>query len=361
MKTAQMLATRLLQGSKQNKIIALCIASAIFLGGLFLVLTNAAGFFAAVEPDNASLTANAKLVTDGNASGGKAVQFTAPAPTPPPPTPTPTPTPTPPPSGSTSCPLPAYPDASCTGVPAGTSLTIVNGNIDVTTSGTIIENKDIRGCITVSSNANAVIIRKSKITCTTNNIAIYREDNGAVSDANRLLIQDSTISCGVTNHTAISEANITVQRSNISGCENGFDMNQNVTVQDSYIHDMAEVGADPHTDGIQMAIGHISGGNVVNGSLNISIVHNTIILHGTSAVISNRGTDVNILIQDNLMAGGAYTLYCDQGATAVNYRVINNHFSRVLYNTVGAYGPWTDCQDETQVTGNVYHETGAPL
>jgi len=61
------------------------------------------------------------------------------------------------------------------------------------------------------------------------------------------------------------------------------------------------------------------------------------------------------------MAGGAYTLYCQQAGQGTNYRVIDNHFSTVFYPTVGAYGPWTDCEDETEVHGNVYHETSHPL
>jgi hypothetical protein len=343
-----------LQSSRVSKYSALGAGLVVLVAGTALVLTKAAGFFASLEADTGTLTANAKVINDVNASGGKAIQFTAPS----------SPPPTPPPSGSPTCALPAYPSASCTGVPAGTSLTIVNGDINVTTSGTVIENKDIRGCVTVSPNANAVIIRKSKITCTNGFWAVYHEDTGADSNANRLLIEDTEISCNNTNHTAIAEANITVVRANIHGCENGFDMNQNVTVQDTYIHDMAEVGADPHTDGIQMASGHaISSGNYANGALNISIIHNTIVLHGTSAIISNRnGSDTNILIQDNLVAGGAYTIYCEQdGTQGVNYRVINNRFSRMFYPTVGAYGPIDDCRDETQFTGNVYHETGLPV
>lgn len=50
------------------------------------MLTRAAGFFASVDPELAQLSSNAKVVFDGSATGGKAVQFTAPA-TPPPGTP----------------------------------------------------------------------------------------------------------------------------------------------------------------------------------------------------------------------------------------------------------------------------------
>jgi hypothetical protein len=81
---------------------------------------------------------------------------------------------------------------------------------------------------------------------------------------------------------------------------------------------------------------------------------------GTSAIISNRGTDRNVLIQNNLLAGGAFTLYCEQGARGNNYRVLDNHFSRKFGSKGGFYGPSTDCSDETQ-SGNVWHETGQPM
>ncbi|MEJ0073161.1 MAG: hypothetical protein WDN27_03740 [Candidatus Saccharibacteria bacterium] len=65
------------------------------------------------------------------------------------------------------------------------------------------------------------------------------------------------------------------------------------------------------------------------------------------------------MIQDNLIAGGGYALYCVQGGSGNNFRVINNHFSTIFVRTVGGYGPWTECNDETQVSGNVYNETDA--
>jgi hypothetical protein len=44
----------------------------------------------------------------------------------------------------------------------------------------------------------------------------------------------------------------------------------------------------------------------------------------------------------------------------VNFRIVDNHFSTVYSPNVGEYGPSTDCGGEIQ-SGNVYHETGAPL
>ena len=75
-----------------------------------------------------------------------------------------------------------------------------------------------------------------------------------------LRLEDTEIDCRNTNGTAVGEANVTARRLNIHGCENGFDMNQNVTVEDSYIHDLYN-GGSAHMDGIQMATGHFVDGH----------------------------------------------------------------------------------------------------
>jgi hypothetical protein len=215
------------------------------------------------------------------------------------------------------------------------------------------------GCIRVR--APGVVIRKSKISCSGSAVLNYDGDYTGT----RLLLEDVEIDCKNGPGTAFGEALVTVVRANIHGCENGFDMNQSITVQDSYIHDLYE-GGDSHTDGIQLASGHWTGSGYAPGALNIIIRHNTIYgvgadgSLGTSAIISNPTGDRNILIEENLLAGGAYTLYCDYEGKATNYQVLNNHFSRKFSNKVGAFGPATGCSNETQ-SGNVYHETGAAL
>ncbi len=246
---------------------------------------------------------------------------------------------------SGNCALPNYPDASCTGVPPGTPLTVVNGNITLSTPNQIYEGKDVRGCIRVT--ASGVIIRNSRITCSDSPYAV-----DAIGVAGEwLTIQDSAISCANRiGATAIGEEQINVLRNDISGCENGFDVNKNMLIKDNYIHDLAQ-GGSAHTDGIQMW----------NTATGVTIDHNRIYANnGTSAIISPSQGNLGTVIRDNLFAGGAYTLYCRQGGSG-GQRIINNRFSTVFYSTVGAYGPWTDCQDEAQVTGNVYHETGQLL
>ena len=245
-----------------------------------------------------------------------------------------------------NCALPNYPDASCTGVPTGIALTVVNGNMTISTANTIVDSKDIRGCIIVT--APGVIIRNSKITCSNGSYAI---DTIGVSGT-WLTIQDSEISCGNRIGTiAIGEEQVTALRNDISGCENGFDTNKNMLIQDNYIHDLAQ-GGSAHTDGIQMW----------STATGVTIQHNRIYagIDGTSAIISPSAGTLGTIIRDNLFAGGAWTLYCRQNGSG-GQQIINNHFSTFFLPKVGVAGPWTECGDEAVVTGNVYHETGQLL
>jgi hypothetical protein len=266
---------------------------------------------------------------------------------------------------TTSCPLPKFPDATCTGVPAGTILTAVSGDMTITEANTVIDSKDIKGCVNVQ--AEGVTIRRSKITCDHAMPDVVSSADGVYSGT-PLIIEDSEITCNDTVGTAVGDTNISTYRLNIHGCENGYDLDANIDIEDNYIHDLYQSAAT-HTDGIQFANGHyvsVTNHAIIPGSANITINHNTIYSKGVdgtdtnSAIISNRGGDTNVLIQNNLLAGGGYTLYCEQGATGINYRVIGNHFSTIYHPKVGAYGPAVECSDETQ-SGNVYHESGQAL
>ena len=81
--------------------------------------------------------------------------------------------------------------------------------------------------------------------------------------------------------------------------------------------------------------------------------------HFIAAIGFNSSAYGTVLIKNNLLAGGAYTLYCPKGGIP-GFQVIDNRFSTLFYPKVGAYGPATDCAGET-TSGNVYHETGLPL
>jgi len=135
-----------------------------------------------------------------------------------------------------------------------------------------------------------------------------------------------------------------------------------VVIEDSHLHDLTDYdpATDPHTDTIQ----------IPNGASNIAIRHNTVnggyvsqANFGSAAITSGRvqdGGTTNILIQDNVIAGGGYALRCSERGFGSNFKVINNRFSQIFVSTFSGFGPWNECQDETQVTSNVYHETGLP-
>ena len=232
----------------------------------------------------------------------------------------------------------------------------------ISTANTVITGKTL-GCIQVS--APGVVIRNSRISCSGGGIAVTVDDR--VSTSTVLTIEDSEITCNGPG-TGLSEADFTLRRVNIHDCENGLDVNQNVTIEDSYIHDLYN-GGGSHADGIQFA-SRWNGSTYVKGVDNVTIRHTTIFSigpdgsFGTSAIISNTSGDQNVSIDSNLLAGGAYTLYCEGGtlgpAQGTNYRVTNNHFTTRFKSTVGFYGPTTGCGDET-ASGNAYHETGLPV
>ena len=132
------------------------------------------------------------------------------------------------------------------GVPAGTNLTTQKGNMTISSAGTIVENQLINGCITV--NAANVIIRKSKIFCSGTAIQNNSTD---------LLVEDSEISCKDTPGTALTWQNFTARRINAYACENIIWAENNVLIEDSYIHDPIDYdpATDPHTDAIQIPEG----------------------------------------------------------------------------------------------------------
>ena len=244
-----------------------------------------------------------------------------PSPTPSP-TPTPTPTPT---SGGSGCALPAFPDASCTGVPAGTSLT-PSGGLTISTAGAVIDGREITGQVVV--NAPNVTIRRSRIRAN----SMWVIDNRSTG----LVVEDSEIFnrpvSGQNNcHNAIGDANFTVRRSEISGCENAANIGgDNVTFVDNFVHDLDTTGPsyvwgmDPHTDGLQMS----------PGADNIVVRHNTIDPSPgggvTSPIIMGvNGSQNNVWIEDNFLdgAGASYAVYLPRQLSQ-NINVNRNRMTR---------------------------------
>jgi pectate lyase len=251
----------------------------------------------------------------------------------------------------------AYPNASNTG-PTG-SLRESTGNITVSTPGRVIENRKINGCITIR--ADNVTIRNVEIHC--DHYGVFN----VLSQGNTgLLVENTLIECGhQPGDAAITEGNYTIRRSELFGCENIIWAERNVVIEDNYIHDPIPccIWAPrpiPHTDSIQ----------IPSGAVNI-IVRNNRVYGGYvnrrdfgNAAFTAGGNVGGVVVDNNIFAGGGYTVYCEEEGSGGNgspaFQITNNRFSRVFVSTVGGFGPSTRCSDEIQ-SGNVYHETGQPL
>lgn len=318
----------------KNLIISAVVTLAIGMTGYVLVATHASGFFAASETEGGTLAGNASVTADASASGGKAVQFNAPAAggggtggggT----------------GGSTgSCPLPAYPTPKCTGVPVGTSLTTINGTYEARTAGETINAKRITGDLIIL--ANNVTITNSEIDGT-----IYN-DQGSLHGS--FTVTDSTIgpATGCIGQPAINDSNYTARRVLSRNHDDGFRIGPpgNVAVYDSYVQNcyLPPSQAPPdgsHSDGVQAVCGGTA-------CANVTIVHNT--FDGTKVPTTNmlNLTDTslsNVKATDNLLAGGAYIIdsWWHSGAT---WTFTNNR----LVDKSWAYGAVTaedSCSHQT--------------
>lgn len=274
---------------------------------------------------------------------------TTPAPTTPPPTPSPTATTTPAPSPSgvdclhrlAAC---GFPNADNTGTVPG--VTLVNSTrTTYATSGELIRNMNIQGCVEVQA-ANV----------TFRNVRIAAPCFWAVrSFAPGTLFEDVEITCndtpGSNGYSNGSGGSVTLRRADIHGCENGLNVPGNTIVTDTWIHDLFD-GGDAHTDGAQFN----------QGASNINFTHNTIDVRGntTSAIIQwdeGNPQNSNVLISRNLLAGGAYTLYCARQGPVTNVRILDNRF------VPGAFGYANSCVGNhvTLWSGNVLDSTGATV
>jgi hypothetical protein len=306
--------------TRNNRLFALLAAVLVLIIGYVILRTSAATPYASLEAESGTRTANASVVADTTASGGSALLFGNGT--------------TSPPSGPRSCPpYPAFPDATCTGVLPGIARTNT-GSFQTTSDGQVIENLNVDGRITV--NHNNVLIRNVKFTSRGTAISILQKTG--------LVVEDCEIDgTGATNgDPAIVHHNYTMRRCNIHSIGEGPRANENVVLEDNYMHSFTSfVAQGAHQDCIQITSG-----------TNIVIRHNTCLMNvdGGNAAIMTGSFSGDNLLEKNLLAGGGYVVYCGD-----NLRVLNNHFSTMYHPKGGYWGLYAYCETVTR-TGNVWHD-----
>jgi hypothetical protein len=274
---------------------------------------------------------------------------------PPPPTtttPPPPPTTTTPPPTTTTSPPSAFPNATNTGVPAGTTLTTYTGPCTITTAGAVLNRVDASGCL-------AILIRAKNVTIT--NSLTPRIDATDWTGPS-VSITDSTVKGGTWSDGAIWGYNITALRVNVTGGQHSFHCASTCSVTDSWLHDQYNPsGQSYHNNAF-----------ITNGGSNMVVNHNT--LACTPLLNSTNGgctADVslfgdfeqvnNVTVQNNLlMANNSSISYCAYGGwepskkfqNSTNIKFLNNVFERGANSKCGVYGPATSFNGSA--TGNTW-------
>ena len=247
-----------------------------------------------------------------------------------------------------------YPDATNTGVQPGVSLNR-SGCVTARGTGQVVENLVIDGC-TIAVEAENVTIRNVKLTHTSVDMwgIIIRE--GASARIENVEIAGRDKSTGSIQYAILSQTEkpVTVDRANIHRCHNCI-QGEFLTVTNSYIHSMADPpGA--HVDGI-----------LCTGPCGLTLRHNTVLNeHGQTSAIAlfpDFGTPRDSIIDNNLLAGGGYTVYAGED-DATGIKVTNNRFSRLYYPKGGYWGPGADYANNgtgNVWSGNIWDDTGATV
>jgi hypothetical protein len=290
---------------------------------ILLLITKAATPFASIEPESATVSRTDLVVNDTSASGSKAVKFGSAS------------------IGTRVCTsADGFPDGNCTGATLGSSLSVVNGDLHITQSGTV-SNKDVRGCVYIE--ANNVTLKNSKISgCTGSHTSVIR-NNGNIT-----VVEDVEIDGG-SNYSnvdlsGVAGDNITCRRCNIHHLTKGahFDAS-NYVFEYSWVHDLFMPGSD-NAHGEAIYTDFTNNGIIRGNNLDSNNVINTPNNSATLAVYNLYGGHNNLQIENNLFnADASFCLYVGYTHTSqnplTNVKVVNNKFGRKYYPGCAYYGP----------------------
>ena len=266
-----------------------------------------------------------------------------------------------------------WPGPDNTGYPNNQNFAqTVNGELTITTAGAVIDGYRITGGVAVR--AQNVTIRNSWITDSaggTNGSGVVKIYSGASATIERNLLdgQNATHACIWHEGSSMAARNNECRGVNDGifswAIQNGTDgTGDNFTIEHNWLHAFTTQAGNGHVDGYQ-----------TEGAKNGVIRHNTIDVtqSQTSAIAiwNSRKNSDNILVENNLLAGGGFTVYAHDyspseanpagGYAVTNIRFVNNKFSNVHYGCVGNWGVWFPRgapTDGWRRTGNTVLETG---
>ena len=258
--------------------------------------------------------------------------------------------------GAASC-MGTKPDETNTGVPPGTTLTVVDDDVVVDEDGATIDAQDIHGFLRIEASHVTVkrtIVRGYATDATT---AIIRIESG--SD---ILLEDVEVAAAEpsVDVDGVSGDNFTARRLHIHGGVDGMKLGSNTTVECSYIHDLAAFDSDPnqnggptHNDAIQILAG-----------TNIHLVNNQLLAitddNSAIQVTQDFGAVSDLHFENNWADGGGCTFNLSHkgGASLDDVFSSGNRFGRSSFY---------DCpilkstQTSLTSTADVYDDDGSPV
>jgi hypothetical protein len=268
-----------------------------------------------------------------------------------------------------------YPDATNTGVPAGTTLKSVPSQVSsgpgwaynaatdavvVKVNGTVLSGLNISSNLTISA-SNVTVKNVQVVTDGTFGISLTHTtgvtiENSTISGQNATTGRvDSAIKDVYGDSTGMA-----IKDNNISRFRTAMQLS-NGLVDGNYIHDPGYIAGD-HTNGV------VSTG----GTKTLVIQNNTIFnsIGQTDAITVNAakaGAPVaNETIQNNLIAGGGYAIYggTSVGNTTSNIVIKGNRFGQIYYPKSGQFGPvayFNSAGKGNVWSGNVWDSTGQAI
>jgi hypothetical protein len=235
------------------------------------------------------------------------------------------------------------------------------GWVAVTGQGAVVDSIQTEGTVEVT--ANDVVIKNSRITVTgeasgvnlrhTTNVTIQDSEisSPVATGADRLLV-------GVKDVYG-DASGTTILRNEISHTSTGVQTQEGL-IEGNYIHTLGYQTGD-----------HVNGITSNGGTDPLTIRHNTVLNQyaQTDAIslFQDFGPQANRLIENNLVAGGGYTIYAGANAgktaTATNISVLNNRVSNVYFSAGGSYGPVTAYVSGggNQWSGNIWDASGSVI
>jgi nitrous oxidase accessory protein NosD len=238
-----------------------------------------------------------------------------------------------------------FPDATTTGVPRDLALR-PSESITIDTAGTVVSDIDVRGEVVIS--APNVTLKNCRVT-SASFVAVWVVAPGArIEDCEIVSAYLSGGTKGIYFDSAADDA--LVRRCDIHSVEDGVYISaRNIVIEDSYIHDLASGGVDPHYDGIQLH-GDVSGDVVIR--------HNAVITRWSDNSAITTGVVQNVLVEGNKLYGGGYTVRIDgrfgEGVVS-GVSIVNNRFGP------HEAGYWSFDKSDPVVSGNVNDSTGVPI